>query len=112
MRVVRRGAELTVILAGANHTVVHEDPLAPPQIETAGSDRVLAPVPGRVTRVLVQPGDVVKKHAPLVVIEAMKTEFTLRAPMDGTIGQVRHAVDEMVEEGTELITFAAESQPA
>jgi 3-methylcrotonyl-CoA carboxylase alpha subunit len=32
--------------------------------------------------------------------------------MDGTIGQVRHAVDEMVEEGTELITFAAESQPA
>jgi 3-methylcrotonyl-CoA carboxylase alpha subunit len=110
LRVVRRGAELTVILAGRNHALVHEDPLAPPRTETAGSDRVTAPVPGRVTRVLVQPGDVVAKNAPLVVIEAMKMELTLRAPLDGTVAEVRHAVDDMVEEGTELVTFATEEQ--
>ena len=40
----------------------------------------------------------------------MKTAFTLRAPMDVSVGQVRHAVDYMVEEGSELITFAAEAQ--
>jgi len=110
LRVVRRGAELTVILAGQNHALVHEDPLAPPRTETVGSDRVTAPVPGRVTRVLVRPGDVVEKNAPLVVIEAMKMELTLRAPQDGTVAQVRHAVDDMIEEGTELVTFAAEAQ--
>ena len=40
LRVVRRGAELTVILAGRNHVLVQEDPLAPPRTETAGGDRV------------------------------------------------------------------------
>jgi hypothetical protein len=63
LRVVRRGAELTVIIAGQNHVVVQEDPLAPPRTETAGDERVTAPIPGRVARVLVQPGDVVEKNA-------------------------------------------------
>ena len=51
----------------------------------------------------------VAKNAPLVVIEAMKMELTLGAPLDGTVAQVRHAVDDMVEQGTELVTFAAEA---
>jgi len=110
LRVVRRGAELTVILAGRNHVLVQEDPLAPPRTETAGNERVTAPVPGRVARVLVRPGDVVEKNAPLVVIEAMKMELTLRAPLEGTVAQVRHAVDDMVEEGTELVTFETEER--
>jgi 3-methylcrotonyl-CoA carboxylase alpha subunit len=110
LRVVRRGAELTVILAGRNHSLLQEDPLAPPLTETAGSDRVTAPVPGRVARVLARPGDAVAKGAPLVVIEAMKTEFTLPAPVDGTVEQVRCGVDDMVEEGAELVTFAAEER--
>jgi len=45
-----------------------------------------------------------------VVIEAMKMELTLRAPMDGTVRQVRHAVGDMVEEGAELVAFATEAQ--
>jgi 3-methylcrotonyl-CoA carboxylase alpha subunit len=69
LRVVRRGADLTVINAGQNYVVVREDPLAPPRTETAGDERVTAPIPGRVARVLAQPGDVVEKNAPLVVIE-------------------------------------------
>jgi 3-methylcrotonyl-CoA carboxylase alpha subunit len=112
LRVIRRGAELTVILRGQNHTLTQEDPLAAPRTETAGGERVTAPVPGRVTRVLVRPGDTVEKHAPLVVMEAMKMEMTLRAPRDGTVEQVRHAVDDMVEEGTELVTFATETPQA
>ncbi|MBR0680935.1 acetyl/propionyl/methylcrotonyl-CoA carboxylase subunit alpha [Roseomonas eburnea] len=103
----RRGAEVTVIVGGRNHTLVQVDPLAPPRVETAGGDRVTAPIPARVTRILVAPGDSVAKNAPLLVIEAMKMELTLRAPMEGTIAQVMHAVGEMVEEGTELVTFAA-----
>jgi 3-methylcrotonyl-CoA carboxylase alpha subunit len=110
LQVVRRGRELTVILGGRNHVLVQEDPLAPPLTEVAGNERVTSPVPGCVARVLVNPGDVVLKNAPLVVIEAMKTEFTLRAPLDGTIAQVRHLVGDMVEEGTELVTFVQEDR--
>jgi 3-methylcrotonyl-CoA carboxylase alpha subunit len=105
--VVRNGAELTVILHGDNYLLHYVDPLAPPRTESGGDDRLTAPIPARVARVLVQAGDVVNKGAPLVVLEAMKMEMTLAAPMDGTIAAVRHGVDEMVEEGAELITFAA-----
>jgi 3-methylcrotonyl-CoA carboxylase alpha subunit len=106
LRVVRRGAELVVILGGANHVLQYVDPLAPPRLEAAGDDRLTAPIPARVARVLVQPGDVVKKGTLLLVLEAMKMEISLVAPIDGTIAAVRHLVDEMVDEGAELISFS------
>ncbi len=106
LRVVREGEELVVILAGRNHVLRQLDPLAPPRQESAGDDRVAAPIPARVSRVLVKPGDIVRKGAPLLVLEAMKMELTLSAPVAGTVAAVRPAVDEMVEEGTELVTFA------
>ncbi|MBW8270893.1 acetyl/propionyl/methylcrotonyl-CoA carboxylase subunit alpha [Caldovatus aquaticus] len=108
LSVARQGVEFTLFLAGhGEHTVRLEDPLAPPRAETAGSERVTAPIPGRVTRVLVRPGERVERNAPLVVIEAMKMELTLRAPVAGVIAAVSYGVDEMVEEGAELVTFAA-----
>jgi 3-methylcrotonyl-CoA carboxylase alpha subunit len=107
VRVVRRGADLTVVLDGRNHDVAVLDPLAPPAEEGGGDDRVTAPIPARVARVLVQPGDRVEKGAALVILEAMKMELTLTAPAAGVISTVRHGVDEMVDEGTELVTFEA-----
>jgi 3-methylcrotonyl-CoA carboxylase alpha subunit len=107
VRVIRQGAALTVILVGQTVTLMQDDALAPPRGEAAASERVIAPIPGRIARVMVRPGDAVAQHAPLVMIEAMKMEMTLRAPAAGIVAQVRHAVDEMVEEGTELVTFEA-----
>jgi 3-methylcrotonyl-CoA carboxylase alpha subunit len=90
--------------------VIHDDPLAPPRTETAGDDRITAPIPGRVARVMVQAGDIVEKNAPLIVIEAMKMELTLRASRSGTIAKVFRAVDEMVQEGAEVVTFTTEDR--
>ena len=50
----------------------------------AGPQRVVAPMPGKVVRVLVKPGDEVKPRQGLVVVEAMKMENELRAARDGT----------------------------
>ncbi|MGH7066172.1 MAG: acetyl/propionyl/methylcrotonyl-CoA carboxylase subunit alpha [Acetobacteraceae bacterium] len=105
--VVRRGTELTVILGGRNHLLHEVDPLAPPRIEAGQDTRLTAPIPARVARLLVKPGDQVKKGAVLVVLEAMKMELTLAAPLDGTIASIRHTVGDMVEEGAELVAFAA-----
>jgi 3-methylcrotonyl-CoA carboxylase alpha subunit len=107
LRVVRHGNDLVVILRGRNHVVHVIDPLAPPHSEDVGSDLVTAPIPARVARILVEPGMIVRKGAPLIVLEAMKMELTLFAPEDGTVAMVRHKVDDMVEEGTELVIFAA-----
>ena len=106
LHVVRRGAELVVIHGGRNHVLYRIDPLAPPSLDHAGDDRLTAPIPARVVRILVRPGDRVAKGAPLLVLEAMKMEITLSAPTEGTIATIRPAVDDMVEEGTELVTFA------
>jgi 3-methylcrotonyl-CoA carboxylase alpha subunit len=111
VRVVRHGAALVVILDGNNYVVTPVDRLAPPRVEAAGDDRLSSPIPARVARILVQPGDRVKKGAPLMVLEAMKMEISLSAPMDGVIATVRHRVDDMVQEGADLITFETGAAP-
>lgn len=64
-----------------------------------------APMPGLVTKILVKPGDVVTKGAPLVILEAMKMEHQIVAPHDGTVSAVNCREGEMVQPGVELVTL-------
>ena len=65
----------------------------------------LAPMPGVVVAVSVASGDRVAKDQPLLVIEAMKVEHTIRAPSAGTVDAVHYAVGDRVDEGAELAAF-------
>jgi biotin carboxyl carrier protein len=56
---------------------------------SAGPKPVVAPMPGRIVKVLVTPGETVAARQGLVVIEAMKMENELRAPAAGTVVEVR-----------------------
>ena len=103
--VVRDGERFVVIRNGRNHAFRVIDPHAPPGRDHGGDERVLAPIPARVTQVLVAPGDQVTKGTPLMVLEAMKMELTLRAPFEGVVEAVHHAAEEMVSEGAELVTL-------
>lgn len=71
----------------------------------AGPVRVTAPMPGRVLRVLVQPGAPVVRRQPLLVIEAMKMENELRAPQAGTVLEVRAAEGTPVDAGMVLVVI-------
>ena len=79
------------------------DPLVRAARAEAASGGAVAPVPGRIVSVLVAVGDRVGKGDPLVVLEAMKTEHTLRADADGVVDTVGGAVGDTVEEGTVLV---------
>jgi biotin carboxyl carrier protein len=57
-------------------------------LEAAGPQRVLAPMPGKVVRVLVAAGDQVEVGRGLVVVEAMKMQNEIRAPKSGRIERV------------------------
>ena len=105
LRVVRRAGVLTVIDQGRNFVFRIVDPMAAPVSAVAAGGKLTAPIPARVTRVLVAPGDVVVRGAALVVLEAMKMELTIAAPADGIIAAVPHRVDDMVQEGAELVRF-------
>ena len=72
----------------------------------ASGGRLIAPMPGKIIAVLTEPGATVTKGQPLVVMEAMKMEHTIKAPADGTVEKVRYAVGDQVEDGAELIGFA------
>jgi pyruvate carboxylase subunit B len=72
----------------------------------AGPAPLLAPMPGLIVRVLVEPGATVRAGDPLVVMEAMKMENELRAPSDGVVGSVRVSPGAAVERGAVLIEMA------
>jgi 3-methylcrotonyl-CoA carboxylase alpha subunit len=81
------------------------DPFAAELGEVEGAGRIVAPMPGTVTRVLVEPGTEVVRGTPLIVLEAMKMEHTLRAPADGRLAALKCAVGDFVQEGAELAGF-------
>jgi 3-methylcrotonyl-CoA carboxylase alpha subunit len=58
-----------------------------------------------VVRILAEAGSDVARGTPLIVIEAMKMEHTLRAPADGHLKALKCAVGEVVQEGAELADF-------
>jgi biotin carboxyl carrier protein len=68
-----------------------------------GPVRVTAPMPGKIVRVLVKPGDDVKARQGLVVVEAMKMENELRAARDGRVRLVAVEEGQSVEAGTVLV---------
>ena len=67
----------------------------PNAVAHAGS--LLAPMPGTVIRVLAGTGDAVTAGAALVVLEAMKMEHTVAAPVDGVVGEMHVAPGDQVE---------------
>lgn len=70
---------------------------------SAGDAGVSAPMPGRVVRVLVKPGDEVRARQGLVVVEAMKMENELAAPRAGRVAEVLVAEGQPVDAGRLLV---------
>lgn len=70
-----------------------------------GLVRISAPIPGRVARILVQPGQQIARGDGIIVVEAMKMENELRAPRDGVVGSIDVEEGQGVEGGALLATI-------
>ena len=68
-----------------------------------GPQRILAPMPGKIVRVLVAPGELVTARQGLVVVEAMKMENEVRAPRGGRVKEVHVEQGALVEAGRLLV---------
>ncbi|WP_327091321.1 acetyl-CoA carboxylase biotin carboxyl carrier protein subunit [Nonomuraea sp. NBC_01738] len=64
------------------------DPGDRPGAAGAGDGVVRSPMPGTVLLLKAAPGDQVTKDQPLVVVEAMKMEHTVTAPIDGVLREL------------------------
>ena len=67
-----------------------------------GPLRVSAPMPGKIVRVAVEPGQAVAAGEPLLVMEAMKMENEIRAPREGTVKEIAVRAGQAVETGAVL----------
>ena len=62
-------------------------------LEAEGRQQILAPMPGKIVRVLVQTGERVQAGQGLLVVEAMKMQNEIRSPKSGTVERL------LVQEG-------------
>jgi 3-methylcrotonyl-CoA carboxylase alpha subunit len=84
------------------------DPFGGDDEEQAGEDKIVAPLPGTVVALLAEVGATLEKGAPILTLEVMKMEQTLRAPFAGVLKAIKCKVGDIVQEGVEL----AEIEPA
>jgi len=68
----------------------------------AGDKQVRAPMPGKVLRVAVKPGDHVKEGQPLLILEAMKMEHVVVSPRHGVVQEVHCSEGSIVSDGSVL----------
>jgi biotin carboxyl carrier protein len=71
----------------------------------SGPQRIMAPMPGKVVRVLVAQGEAVRARQPVVVVEAMKMENELRAGRDGTVSEIHAQEGQSVDAGGLLVVI-------
>ncbi|MCO6442277.1 MAG: acetyl/propionyl/methylcrotonyl-CoA carboxylase subunit alpha [Nitrococcus mobilis] len=105
--VAQRGTELTVFWEGFSHRLLLHDPLTAGMEDEIREGSLKAPMPGTVVRLLVTPGDEVTEGQPLLVLEAMKMEYTIKATTDGIIELIGFKEGEQVQEGAELLAIAS-----
>jgi 3-methylcrotonyl-CoA carboxylase alpha subunit len=84
------------------------DPFGGDDEEQVGEDKIVAPLPGTVVALLAEEGASLEKGAPILTLEVMKMEQTLRAPFAGVLKAIKCKVGDIVQEGVEL----AEVEPA
>ena len=105
--VVERGGQLHLFTGSGHVRIDRLDPLTLAEAEDEADGALSAPMPGKIVRQAVAPGDRVARGAPLLVLEAMKMEHTISAPADGLVVQLYFGEGDQVEEGTILIDFEA-----
>ena len=104
--VYMQGERAHVFLPRGATQIVEIDLLAHAGDTAAEGGRLTAPMPGKVVSFAVKAGDAVKKGQPLAVMEAMKMEHTIAAPVDGTVAELLYAPGDQVAEGAELLKLS------
>lgn len=83
---------------------VVDDPSVIGDLDHAGEkDKVYAPMPGKVVKLMVKVGDPVKANQQLVIVEAMKMENPVLAAADGTVKEVNFKEGDQVDTESAIV---------
>ena len=87
------------------YSALTEVPRFPDPLAALEAGSLVAPMPGTVLRVSVEPGATVTAGQALVVLEAMKMQHTVAAPSDGSVAEVRVSAGQQVDAGSVLVVL-------
>jgi biotin carboxyl carrier protein len=101
------GKSIRVIVGTTEYSVTLNDPkrlggASGAVVPADAAARIVAPMPGKVVRVLVSVGDQVENGAGIVVVEAMKMQNEMKSPKTGTIVSLNVDVGATVNAGDVL----------
>jgi 3-methylcrotonyl-CoA carboxylase alpha subunit len=99
---VVEGPELYLRTRNGRFDLHWVDPFGGETEEQVGEDKIVAPLPGTVVALLAEVGAKLEKGAPILTLEVMKMEQTLRAPFAGVLKAIKCKVGDIVGEGVEL----------
>jgi biotin carboxyl carrier protein len=71
----------------------------------ADHGQMIAPMPGKILKILVSEGTEVTAGTPILVMEAMKMEHTIKASKNGTVEKIHFKENSQVNAGAELVTL-------
>jgi 3-methylcrotonyl-CoA carboxylase alpha subunit len=103
---IRRGDTLYLRWKDNLLPIKRVDPIAAAEASDTQQGGLCAPMNGSIVRVLVEVGQQVEAGTPLVVLEAMKMEHSIRASQAGTVAALYCAEGEMVSEGAVLVELS------
>jgi biotin carboxyl carrier protein len=109
--VIGSGIEYNVYTRAAYRkvTIYNDEALLHESLKKGGSlgagDSLTSGMPGKIVKVLVNKGDIVKANQPILVMEAMKMENEMRAASETKIKEVLVKAGDSVESGQTLIAF-------
>lgn len=72
-------------------------------------DKIKAPMPGKITKIFVTEGQLVKRGEALVVMEAMKMEYTLKSDIDTAVEKINVSLNDQVTLGSLLVQLKPEA---
>jgi biotin carboxyl carrier protein len=101
------GTDFNIVVGGLRFPAQVRDPrsLRSRRGADAGSEgvkKIVAPMPGKVVRILAQPGTAVEHGQGVIVIEAMKMQNELKSPKKGTVKKLTVREGAAVEAGQSL----------
>ena len=65
--------------------------------------QMVSPMPGKILKIFVSPGEIVNVGTPILVMEAMKMEHTIKASRDGKIESIFFKEGDQIAGGVELV---------
>jgi 3-methylcrotonyl-CoA carboxylase alpha subunit len=103
--IVRHELELHIMFGGQSYLLNLDDASEYIPEDKGAGGRMTAPMPGKIVAVFVEENTAVVEGTPLIVLEAMKMEHTIKASADGVVERVPFSVGDMVSEGDELVAL-------